>query len=304
MKIPYLKKGDVIDIIAPASRCEEITLNKTTELLSSWGLHSRIAENIFGDDLLCANTDEKRFQQLQEALTNDVSSAVWCLRGGYGSARLMPALAKIKAPSQQKLFIGFSDITVIHLFLQKCWGWSTLHGPSLRQVVFNTIAEDSIQNLKKILFQEVDSLCLKNLKPFNQLAKKQATIQSVITGGNLSIIQTSIGTPWQIDAREKIILIEDVNERGYRIDRILTHFLQANILQEAKALLIGDFTKGEENDGLPYVERVLQQFSEKISIPVLRIEDVGHGKGNQPIILNQAVTLKTGVSCSLTFAVK
>ncbi len=148
-----LKKNSTIDIIAPAGGISDpSTLEKLKNLLGNWQLISRISPDLFGPDLLCANSGEKRFQQLEEALTNTESHAIWCLRGGYGCTRLIPYLLKLTAPKKCKLFIGFSDITALHLFLQQKWHWQTLHGPSLNQVTHHLIETESSNELKKIIF--------------------------------------------------------------------------------------------------------------------------------------------------------
>ena len=140
-------------LIAPSAKgLINNDLQKIQDFLSTWKLKSHIADDIYGNDLLCANTDEKRFEQLKRALFNRESKAVWCLRGGYGAAKLLPALKAIKSPEQIKLFIGFSDITALHIFLQQEWEWQTLHGPSARQVAQAEIAIENIDELKKYYF--------------------------------------------------------------------------------------------------------------------------------------------------------
>ncbi|WP_010597494.1 LD-carboxypeptidase [Rickettsiella massiliensis] len=111
-----LQPGAIIDLIAPAGRCPAEALQKVDTLLHHWQLIPRRDPKLLGDDLLCANSDEERFSQLKQALYNTDSSAVWCLRGGYGCTRLIPNLLPVAPPTLNKLFIGFSDITTLHLF--------------------------------------------------------------------------------------------------------------------------------------------------------------------------------------------
>ena len=117
MQIAPLKLGDVVDIIAPASRCAQSVVDDLISLLTSWGLKPHVPELLFSDDLLCANSDTARFSQLEIALTNNKSKAVICVRGGYGSLRLIPQLLDIPSPQIAKWFIGMSDVTALHLFL-------------------------------------------------------------------------------------------------------------------------------------------------------------------------------------------
>lgn len=127
-KLPVLSVGDCIEIIAPSSRSTDKQLFELKELLESWGLNCIVQKDIFAKDLLCANTDEMRLKHLKNALQNSQTKAVICVRGGYGSARLISKLADIHPPESNKIFVGISDVTCLHLYLQQHWGWPTIHG--------------------------------------------------------------------------------------------------------------------------------------------------------------------------------
>lgn len=289
----YLKEGDIVDVVAPGFLGNPEVIEKAKALLISWGLRYNIPANIFGKDLLCANPDAVRFKQLKTALLNKKSKAVWCLRGGYGSARLIPLLDKLITPSHNKLFMGFSDITVLHAFLQKKWRWNTLHSPSLNQCAINNIEENSVRKLKAIIFgdqQQVDF----NLIPLNQLAKKRITIESSIIGGNLCLIQNSINTVWQPNSKNKIIFLEEVGERAYRVDRMLVHLQQAGLFKQVKGLIFGDFTEGLESDGKSLIPLVLKRFAGQCNFPVLQVSGIGHGNFNDPIPLGTRSILHLG----------
>jgi muramoyltetrapeptide carboxypeptidase len=285
-----LKKNSIVDIIAPAGGVADISIiEKLKSLLKSWQLIPRISPDLFGPDLLCANSDEKRFQQLKEALLNSSSQAIWCLRGGYGSTRLIPYLLKLTAPEKCKLFIGFSDITVLHLFLQQKWHWQTLHGPSLNQVVRHLIEAENSTELREIIFGQLQQLDY-SLKSYHRPNKSLDCIQAPLTGGSLSLVQTSLGTDWQIETNDKILFLEDVNEFAYRIDRMLQHLQQSGILNHLKALLLGDFTfpaKLEEEK----IQAVLERFAKEQNFPVLRCPDIGHGKKNRCLPLGTSALL-------------
>lgn len=259
------------------------------EILESWGFIVHIPNNLFGTDLLCANSDEQRFLQLKDALYNPHSQAVWAARGGYGCTRLLSALAKLTPHPQPKLFMGFSDATALHIFLQQQWGWQTLHSPGAIQLLPEKIDPKDIETVKNILQDNKKNLTF-NLQPLNKIVP--SGIQSTITGGNLCIVQNSIGTFWQIDTRNKILFLEEVNERGYQIDRILEHMRQAGLFENIHALLLGDFLKGEEPDGTSLVMPVLQRFADTCSFPVFHCPGIGHGFRNQPLPLGTPAVLK------------
>ncbi|MES2997897.1 MAG: LD-carboxypeptidase [Pseudomonadota bacterium] len=285
-----LTQGAIVDIIAPAGGCTPDTLEQVKTLLQNWQLIPRVSPDVFGTDLLCANTDENRFQQLQEALFNTGSSAVWCLRGGYGCTRLIPELLKLKPPKTNKLFIGFSDITTLHLFLQQKWHWQTLHGPSASQVAHGHIDSKSIQEFKKVIFGQLQALTF-SLFPLNDAANQASLMTSPVVGGNLTLIQTSLATPWQIDIKNKILFLEEVNEAAYRIDRMLQHLQQSGILQPVKAVLFGDFIPAKKSNDRVLIQSVLKRFAETQNFPVLHCPDVGHGETNRSLPLATSATL-------------
>lgn len=294
-KLPILQAGDSIEIIAPASRCTDQQLAEMKALLESWQLKCLVADDIFGKDLLCANTDEMRFRLLKNALQNPDTKALICARGGYGSMRLIPELAKITPPSSAKLFLGMSDTVALQLFFQQHWQWPTIHGVPAP----DRFSTESIAAVKAILFGDVTKVAFTELLPLNKLAEQNHTVETEITGGNLCLVQTSIGTHWQIDGRHKIILLEEVGERGYRVDRMLAHLEQANIFKDAAAILFGDFIGGEEPNGSSLITPVLKRFADSCKIPVAQIKNVGHGYINLPLVMGTPAQLKLGSAISL-----
>ncbi|MBI2792153.1 MAG: LD-carboxypeptidase [Gammaproteobacteria bacterium] len=301
IELNYLKPGDIVDIVAPSSKCNPKILDKIKILLRSWELQCHIPVDLFGESLLYANSDENRFIHLKRALLNDTSKAVWCLLGGFGSTKLIPLLSKIKPPNHSKLFIGFSDITALHIFLQGKWRWATIHGPSGYQVSLNKISKNSINLLKNMLFQSEKRLLYREIIPLNKLAENNITINSALIGGNLHLLQASLGTSWQINAFNKILLIEETNERAYRIDRVLAQLSQAGIFNQAKALLFGDLIDKGEPDGRFLIKETIQQFASQISLPVLQISNIGHGSINNPILLGHNAKLSMGNDYFLEF---
>ena len=294
--LPRLKPGDCVELIAPASRCTDSRLRSMEALCASWGLRCIIEPSIFGDDLLCANTDEARFKALKYAFEREDTQAVFCVRGGYGSGRLIPALTTMSPPPSKKLFVGMSDITALHLYIQQAWQWPVILGAAAPEQV----CAESIQSLKAILFGEVAQVQMQGI-PMNALAEADLSIDALsVTGGNLCLVQTSIGTPYQMQARGKIILLEEVGERAYRIDRMLEHLRQANLFEGAVAIIFGDCLEGNEADGSSLIDPVLERFASQCDVPVIRIEGVGHGHTNRPLVLGASATLRLGKTVQLS----
>ncbi|KTD18876.1 S66 peptidase family protein [Legionella jordanis] len=283
-----LMPGDGVEIIAPASRCSDKQLAELKQLLTSWGLNCFVQDELFGQDLLCANSDELRFSALKRALYNPDIKAIVCARGGYGSMRLLPELIQLPPPQTPKLLVGMSDITALHLFLQQHWSWPSLHA-ALAVDKFNW---ECIEMSKALMFAEKKEICFKTTA-LNRSAQEQVSIQSSVCGGNLTLVQTSLGTDWQINAEGKIILLEEVGERGYRVDRMLEQLRQAKVFDQAAALLFADFTEGIEPDGSSLIESVIKRFAETCKIPVFKTHGIGHDPVNFPIPLGTMARIET-----------
>ncbi|MEM7616853.1 MAG: LD-carboxypeptidase [Pseudomonadota bacterium] len=289
-----LQLGDIVDIIAPACGCDEIEITKSIEFIKSLGLVPRVQDNICDPSAmaLCANSDEFRFNDLKRALYAKDSKAIWCLRGGYGCCRIVNDLYKIRAPRNSKLFIGFSDITTLLIFLNQRWRWSVIHGPVLFQIINQSIDQISIDAIKNVIFGQTDKMIYDNIMPLNDAARINKSVYSHILGGNLCLLQNSIGTNWQLKSKNNIIFIEEVGERAYRIERMLIHMLHAGLFTHANAIIFGDIVGGVEKDSTSLHEMVLNKFAATLDIPVLQMKNVGHGYTNYPLPMGTNAILR------------
>jgi muramoyltetrapeptide carboxypeptidase len=278
-----------IALIAPSSTIPEEDVILTQHYLENLGFEVTVPDDLSGEDLLCANSDEKRLFHLQNALNDSAVDVIWLLRGGYGLTRLIPDLLQMKRPEKEKLFIGFSDGTVLHLFLNQFWAWSSLHGAGANQLAKQTLGSQTIQTTLQAVKKGLSNCPLPLLHPLNQPAQKMKALQGVVTGGNLCILTCSLGTDWQINPAGRILFLEDIDERGYRIDRMLNHLDQAHVLEGVKAIIFGDFTRGFEEDGTSKILPVIHRFAESTHLPVFRVEGCGHEKENFPLPFNVEV---------------
>jgi muramoyltetrapeptide carboxypeptidase len=296
-----LKEGDLVEIIAPGSSCKPEGLNGGLKFLEGWGLTPKLPHKIFAPDVICSNTDENRFDHLREALLSDDSSAIWCVRGGYGSNRLVPELAKLKKPKgPPKLFIGYSDITTLHTFLNEQWGWPTIHGPMIDRIGRGLVLPKELEELRAVFFGEKKEVTFKGLKPLNAAAKAGGAVKGPVTGGNLVTLQSAIGTkaPW--NTKGKIVFLEEIDERGYRVDRLLEHLKQTGHFAKARAVVLGEFVGGAESDGTNRIPAVLKRFAESLSIPVMTEVEAGHGEMQRPVPFATSATLTLGSRGTLT----
>jgi muramoyltetrapeptide carboxypeptidase len=280
-----------IYLVAPSYPLKEEEAKATKEYLESLGMRVTLPSPLLGEDLLCAHGDEVRFSHLKAALEDPSIDIIWMLKGGYGLTPLLPSLLSLSKPGKEKLFIGFSDGTALHIFLNSHWKWPTLHGPGATQLPQQKIGEQTINQTLNLLAQGWGGYQPPRITPYNEQARNLSSLEGKILGGNLCLVECSLGTEWQLNPRNSILFLEDVDERGYRIDRMLTHLQQAQLFQGVKALLLGDFVGGEEKDGSSLVEPVLKRFSETIDVPVFRVEGCGHGKENYPLPFNMDLRL-------------
>ncbi len=301
MPLPYfLRPGDTVAIVAPASRCSDQQLQQMQQLLTSWSLHCRTPENLFGETYFYANTDIIRLQHLCDAINDPEIKAIFIARGGYGSLRLIPELMRLKSPPRPKLFIGMSDTTALQLYFQQNWRWVSIHA-SAAPDRFNAA---SLERLRQLLFGEQATVRITPLQPLNEAARSTTTLQGILTGGNLAIVAAGIGTSWQLQAQNKIVLLEEVGERGYQIDRMLVHAQQVNLFKGASAILFGDFYKCEEPDGKYLWQHALLDFAAHTPIPVFQAQHLGHCPENIPLPLGVKAVINAGSTFDLTCAVK
>lgn len=294
-----LKVGDVVDIVAPASSCPPEALQRGLDVLKNWGLVPRMPEAMIEASTFFANTDALRLKYLTQALRAKDSKAVWFIRGGSGTHRILPALFKRPKPATKKLIIGFSDATSLLVAAHRHWSWPTLHAPVLSQLGNQDFASQDVEELRQLLFGEITQSVFSQMQPMNNKARKQkAKLQGVLLGGNLTVFQSLIGVKDAPRVDGKILFFEDVGERGYRIDRTLTHLRQAGFFKGVKAVVFGSFTGGDEPQAagqVTVVNRVhwaLQNFADEIGFPVFQGLDVGHGLRNRPLLMGVKAEIK------------
>lgn len=280
-----------IRLIAPASGCDPEIIE---ELRTTAHLNIEVPENLLEKNIIFhANSDENRFSQLKKALLDtSTNTIIWALRGGYGSARLLEDLSQIPKPNIEKTVIGSSDITALHLFLSQKWGWRTIHGAGLMSILNPEQDPQNFERIATIVSKTQKTLTFAPLTPLNKAASLSKKISGRISGGNLSMVQTSIGTPWQIETEGKILFLEEVGEKGYRIDRALNHLKQAGLLKNVQGIVLGQFIALEALDAAESstlaeaVQVAIERFANDTEIPVFKNEQFGHGPINYPIVYN------------------
>lgn len=284
-----LIEGSIVEVIAPGYKCDELELKNGLNFLESWGVKYRIHNPIFGEDLLSSNSTQERFTQLKNALVSKDSRVIWCVRGGYGSIHLLPFLAQLKVPKTPKVIVGLSDITSLQSAVYKLWGWKSVHGPLLDRLGNRPVEQGELSLLKDLFFKDTVEILTNDIEPINKAARDAKVISGVVLGGNLTVYQSLIGTPFMPSSSQKILFFEDIGERGYRVDRMLHQLSQSQKLRSAKALIFGEFTGGLEPATSPHAntsltDSVIHRFAQSCAIPCFRGFPSGHGHIQRPLI--------------------
>lgn len=288
---PYLKAGDTVAIVAPSG----ILLNRETEiqrakqLLESWDLNVVIGKHVFNKANHFAGTDYERALDFQEALDNPNIKAIWCARGGYGAVRILDNLDYTKFKEHPKWLIGYSDITAL-LSQTHNLGYESIHGMMCTSLDHKLSTTDhTVTTLKKALFGESLSYTLKSNKH-----NKAGEVKGQLIGGNLSILQTMLGSDTTIDTTDKILFIEEIGEYKYHIDRLLQSLKRAGYFDNCKGLIVGDMSKLRRNTTLwgTSIEQLILDVVDECDFPVLFDFPAGHEKDNRALIFGRNVELK------------
>lgn len=297
MKIPpSLQKGDTIAILSTARKNIDDNLKPAIDLLHSWGLEVLIGKTIGLDNNQLAGTDEQRAADFQQQLDNPNIKAIWCVRGGYGTVRIIDLLDFTKFKQNPKWIVGFSDVTIISSYLNKL-NIASIHGAMPITVARAT--PETIESLRKALFGE--SL---NYEIPSDSANRLGNAKGEIVGGNLSILYSLMGSNAQIDCKGKILFIEDIDEYLYHIDRMMMSLKRCGCFDGLSGLIVGGMTKMRDND-IPWgknANQIIEDVTREYSFPIMYNFPAGHFSDNRAMIFGKQVSLEINKETStLTF---
>ena len=285
MIIPaYLKKGDIILIIATARARSQEQLAPAIKILKNWGLIVELGKNIFNTHHQFAGTDEERTQDLQWAINHKTAKAVLIAGGGYGTLRIIDNVNFSKLKKYPKWFIGYSDTTVIHSRLQKL-NIACIHGTMAFQFPKNKVATTAIQ---KLLFGEKLNYTI----PQNKL-NKIGTAKGEVIGGNLSLVYALNGSKDDLKTKNKILFIEDLDEQLYHIDRMMLNLKRSRKLKNLAGLIVGGMTDMKDNT-VPFgktAEEIILDCVKEYKYPVCFGFPAGHIAKNMAIYLGKNANL-------------
>lgn len=284
IKPKRLQKGDTIGIVAPASPLEKKSdLVRGIKTLEEMGFNVLVGENVNNRHEYLAGTDEERAYDLNNMFGNKEVDAIFVTQGGYGSGRILRYLDFDLIRENPKIFIGFSDITILHLAIRKMTGLVTFHGPGMGGFNPEELTDYRKEYLEKALMSDkpIGEIPLADKKKWINIINEGETYGEIV-GGNLTLMCSSLGTPYEIDTEDKILFFEDLDTEPWIFDHMLTHLCNAGKLQKAKGIVIGecaDCVPYKHNPGFQvtfFLEEVLEHFIKPLKIPAIYGLPLGH----------------------------
>ncbi len=300
IKPPRLSQGDTIGIVAPASApIDAKAIDRSVKVLQSLGFKVKLGRHLKKKRGFLAGSDDERVGDLMSMFSNPEVKAILCVRGGYGTARLLPLLDYKMIRANPKIFVGYSDITSLHCAFLKKANLVTFHGPMLHSDFCKKDMPDfTLQSFLNTLMRPyaAGSIC-KNYHGKTISVLRRGKASGRLLGGNISLLCTSLGTPYQPSFKEKILFLEDLDEPPYRFDRMLTHLLNAGVLQQVAGVAVGinrnciDPRAKKTKEYRQTVEDVLTERLAALKVPIVAGLPFGH------VPLN--ATLPVGVRAEL-----
>lgn len=285
-KPPALRPGDTVAIAATASCFDQEAFRQGVKRIESWGYRVRYREDIFSKKRYLAGDDARRFEEFRDYLVDDAVRAVFLARGGYGSMRLLPALDSLPKNLPPKILLGYSDFTSIALLARQRWGWVTFQGPVVAKDIGGNLQDGGERSLLRAL---TDPRPLGTLRPPHLLPLHPGKASGPLVGGCLSLLVCSLGTPFEIQAQDAILYLEDVGEKLYSLDRMLTHLRLAGVFEKVRGIVFGPLK--DAHDKPEVIVDLMREMTADLKMPILFGFPCGHVQDSWTIPMGVRVTL-------------
>lgn len=280
LKPPRLHKGDVIGIVSPASApSAQEKIDKGVQYLEHLGYRVKVGQHVMAQCGYLAGTDEQRAQDLNDMLRDPTVKAVFAVRGGYGTPRLLNLVDYRAVRRNPKIIVGYSDLTALQLAIFQKTGLVTFSGPMVGVEMCDTIDPFTEECFWRLVTSSSRVGNLQNPGGEKLVAYNKGKVDGTLIGGNFSLLASLMGTPYLPDLRRSLLVLEDVDEAPHRVDRMFAQLRHAGILNSIAGLILGKFTDCVPSDpSKPYltIEQVLQEAVGRVSCPVLTNLQYGH----------------------------
>jgi len=293
---PRLKKGDLIGLVTPGSSVTQEQLSDCISKLEELGFRTTYNDSVLSEYGYFAGKDRERADELMEMFTREDVDAIWCVRGGYGSIRILDLLDYDQIRKHPKVFIGYSDITAMLTSIYQETGLVTFHGP-VGTSDFNSF---SVKSMKKVLLDPKAEYKYpykrekntRNNPEFDRYTLAGGTAEGVLIGGNISVLDSIIGTRFEPDFENKIVYLEEIGEKTYRVDKMIFHLLSGTNLKSAAGIVMGVFGDCNINEEPTLSLKVaLDDLLLPLGIPVSYGLSFGH--------IKRMITIPTGIRAAM-----
>lgn len=295
IKPKKLQKGDVIGIISPASSPDDLTkIESGAAYLEKQGYKVEIGKNVGKVHGYLAGSDEERLEDFHEMFSSKEVKAIFSVRGGYGSGRLLDKINFGLVKRNPKIFVGYSDITALQMAIFKKTGLVTFAGPMVATDFSGVVNKFTEENFWKLLTSNKKIGKIHNPRNEKFYAVTKGRAEGKILGGNLALLNSMMGTQYIPHFKDSILLIEDIGESPYKVDRLLNQLKLAKIFDEVKGIILGRFVDCYEPDKSKKtikLNEVIDHYFNNLKIPVIHNFNHGHIKEN--------LTIPFGVNCKI-----
>ncbi len=300
-KAPRLRDGDVVAVVAPSGAVHRDALDRGIGILESLGYKVKVGKSLLKRYGYLAGEDLERANDFMWAWTDPEVKAVVAARGGYGATRMLPYLDFSVLRAHRKILVGFSDITALHLAFWREMRLITFHGPMVESGKDSGLSTPyNLEGFRQVLDGTWAGGDLRMPHRSGAPAQVLLPVESGrasgdLVGGNLSLIAALSGTRWELDTRGKILFLEEVGERPYRVDRMLCQLEQTGKLADAAGILLGDFTGCDPSGESPSftVDEILAQYFQGTGKPCIKGVPAGHGEFRAMLPMGARVEIDT-----------
>lgn len=293
-KVGILHPGDTIGVLAPASNGGMTDYNPSIRLLESMGYKVKLAPSVTNDFGFLAGDDEERAKDINDFFKDDDIKAILCLRGGYGSARILNKLDYDMIRRHPKMLIGYSDITALHAAIGEKSGIVTIHGPMMSSFKTWDFTPFTLYNFENGISGSLPKGSIRMPAGKTLRTIQEGDAEGILEGGNLAVIASLAGTPYELKGNGAILVLEDTGEDPYRIDRMMQQLYQNGLLKRVAAIAYGDFYSSTPKEGEFTVEDVLSYYGKLSGKPVIAGLPIGHGPDNLFLPLGVKASIHAG----------
>jgi muramoyltetrapeptide carboxypeptidase len=288
---PALRPGDRVMLVSPSGPTAPERVARGLELLTGWGLRPVLATNAYARQGYLAGSDELRAADVNAAFADPDVRGILCTRGGYGAQRMVDAIDMAAVRADPKVVAGFSDITALQFALWRGARLATVHGPGAAWLDRRTPPE-SAESLRRALMTTEPATVTRLPTEETAPVLVPGTASGPLIGGNLCLVVSSLGTPDMPDLTDAILLIEDIEEPPYKVDRMLTQLRRSGALAGVAGVAVGQFTNCADDWAVSVADVIAERLGD-LGVPVLGGLPIGHGHGQLTVAVGTPATLDT-----------